>query len=301
MDPGFDLAIFTRVIDLGSFAAVAEETGLTPSGVSKIVTRLEDRLGVRLLERSTRRLALTQEGETYALRSRDILAALEAAEAEVTAGRKRPKGLLRVNTGSAFGKHWLAKLLPKFQALYPEISLEVSITDRRVDILADQIDVAIRVGPLEDSPLVANRLGEVRRIIVASPSYLARCGTPRKASDLMSHNCLVLTGFRRLAQWPMYEDGKRILLPVKGTVSCDNAELLLDLAIAGLGIVRLGDFLGEEALAKGKLVPLLDECHDADATPITALVPSSRQRLPRVRAFTDFLQNSIAPRSLMRL
>ena len=171
--------------------------------------------------------------------------------------------------------------------------VEVCITDRRVDLIADQIDIAIRVGPLDDTSLVACRLGEVRRIIVASPSYLKRCGTPRKARDLSSHNCLALTGFTRLAEWPMYEEGNRILLPVKGSIRCDNAELLLDLAIAGVGIVRLGDFLGEDALATGKLVSLLDDCHDTDATPITALMPPGRQRLPRVRAFIDFLQNSI--------
>src|SRR3954447_5681378 len=147
--------MFVRVVDLGSFAAVAEETNLTPSGISKIVTRLEIRLGVRLLQRSTRRLVLTQEGETYALRCRDILAALEAADAEVTAGRGDPKGLIRINTGSAFGKHRLARLLPRFHALYPDISIDVSITDRRIDVIADQIDVAIRVGPLEDSSLLA--------------------------------------------------------------------------------------------------------------------------------------------------
>jgi DNA-binding transcriptional LysR family regulator len=297
VNPALELSIFLRVIDLGSFAAVAEETSLTPSGISKIVTRLEDRLGVRLLQRSTRRLVLTQEGETYALRCRDILAALEAAEAEVTAGRGHPKGLIRINTGSAFGKHRLARVLPKFHALYPDISIEISITDRRIDVIADQVDIAIRVGPLENTSLLASRLGEVRRIIVASPAYLKRCGTPRKARDLLSHNCLALTGFTRLAEWPMYEDSNRILLPVKGSIRCDNAELLLDLAIAGVGIIRLGDFLGEEALAQGKLVSLLDDCHDADPTPITALVPPNRQRLPRIRAFLDFLRDNALHRS----
>jgi len=288
-----DIAVFVRVVDLGSFAAVAEEAGLTATGVSKAVTRLESRLGVKLLSRSTRRLALTHEGETFLARGREILAASEAAEAEVSAGSRVPRGLLRVNTGTAFAKHRLARLLPTFQASHPGITVELSVTDRRVDPIADQIDVTIRVGPLGDSALVAARLGEVRRIIVASPAYLERHGTPRRAADLLNHNCLLLTGFARLAKWPMVEDGKRVLLPVTGSISCDSADLLLDFAIAGVGIVRLGDFLGLEALADGRLVPLLADCHDESPSPINALMPPGRQTLPRVRAFVDFLRESM--------
>jgi len=285
-----DIAAFVRVVDLGTFAAVADELGLTASGVSKAVTRLEARIGVKLLHRSTRRLVLTQEGEIYLLRAREILAAIEAAEAEVTAGRGQPRGLIRVNTGTAFAKHRLSRILPDFRARYPEVTVELSVTDRRIDPFADQIDVTIRVGPVEDSLLVAQRIGEVRRIIAASPAYLARHGTPHRPSDLMNHNCLLLTGFSRLAQWPMFEDGKRILLPVRGSISCDSADLLLDLALAGTGIVRLGDFLGQEAIDDGRLVPLLADCHDDDPSPITALILPGRQNIPRVRAFLDALK-----------
>ncbi len=294
MKPAHDIAIFVRVVDLGSFAAVAEEAGLTPSGVSKVVSRLEDHLGVKLLQRSTRRLVLTQEGELYVRRSRDILAALESAEAEVTAVRGLPRGLIRVNTGSAFGKYRLVRLLPEFQRLYPDVSVDLSITDHRVDVIADQIDVAIRVGPLGDSGLMARRLGEVRRVIVASPSYLDRHGTPQSPRDLLSHNCLQLKGFSRLAKWPLYEGGKRVLLPVTGSITCDSAELLLELAIAGVGIIRLGDFLGSDALADGRLVPLLADCHDDDPSAITALMPPNRQNVPRVRAFVDFVRQGMA-------
>jgi DNA-binding transcriptional LysR family regulator len=293
MHPAGELATFLRVVDLGSFVAAAAETGITASGLSRIVTRLENRLGVKLLHRTTRRLVLTQEGETYAARARDILSAIEAAEAEVTAERGRPHGLVRVNTGTAFAKHRLAALLPGFLAAYPEISVDLSVIDRRIDPIADQVDVTIRVGPLDASPLVAVRIGEVRRVIVASPAYLAKWGVPRRPSDLLAHNCLVMTGFSRLAQWPMFEDGRLVMVPVKGSVTCDSASLLLDLALAGTGIVRLGDFLGEEALADGRLVPLLADCHDEDPMPITALVLPGRQNIPRVRAFIDAMKAGI--------
>jgi DNA-binding transcriptional LysR family regulator len=300
MTAAHDIAIFIRVVDLGSFAAVAKEKGLTPSAISKIVSRLEDRLGVKLLQRTTRRLVLSQEGETYSMRGRDILAAIEAAEAEVAAGRGQPRGHIRINTGTAFAKHRLAGILPEFLRRYPDITVELSVNDRRIDVVADQIDVAIRVGPLGDTSLVAFRLGEVRRIIAASPSYLRRHGKPRQAQDLISHNCLLLRGFSRLAQWPMYVNGERILIPVKGSMTSDSAEVLLELAIAGVGIIRFGDFLGQPALSAGRLIPLLESCHDDDPTPLTALLPPGRQNIPRIRAFVQFLQGKLAKHETVR-
>lgn len=293
MDPASDIAIFVRVVDRGSFAAAAQEVGLTASGLSRALTRLEHRLGVRLLHRTTRKLVLTQEGELYLRRARDILAAVEAAEAEVAATRGRPRGLIRVDTGTAFARHRLARLLPEFQRLHPEVAIELSVGDRRIDPVASQVDVTIRVGALADSALVSRRLGEVRRIIVASPDYLARHGTPAQPAELLRHNCLLLTGFARQANWPFLVDGRRLLLPVRGSISCDSADVLLDLALAGCGVIRLGDFLGEAALAEGRLVALLDDCHDPEPAPITALVLPGRQDIPRVRAFLDFLKQRL--------
>ncbi|MGP1256302.1 MAG: LysR family transcriptional regulator [Kiloniellales bacterium] len=290
MKPGYEISVFLDVVERGSFAAVAETMGLTPPGVSKIVSRLEDHLGVKLLQRSTRRLALTPEGEIYAARAREIVGALTAAEAEVTAGRNRPRGTLRVNTGSAFAKLRLARWLPEFVARYPEITVDLSVTDRRVDLAAEGIDLAIRVGPLSDSSLVGRRLGEVRRVIAASPDYLVRQGTPRRPQDLLQHNCLLLSGFARLAKWPFLVKGRRVALPVGGSLTSDNAECLYELALGGAGIVRLGDFLGEEALADGRLLPLFETSHDPEPRPITILTPPALQRLPRIRAFMDFLQ-----------
>jgi DNA-binding transcriptional LysR family regulator len=285
-----DIGCFVRTVDLGSFAAVGIEIGLTPSGVSRIVTRLEDRLGVKLIHRTTRRLALTPEGETFLAHARGILSAVEVAQAAVASTHGRARGHVRLNSGTAFAKHRLARLLPDFIAQYPDITIDLSVGDQRIDPISERVDVTIRVGPLADSELIAVRLGEVRRVIAASPRYLAVHGTPRKPADLLQHNCLLLSGFSRLSQWPLFENGKRVLIAAKGNVTSDSAELLLDLALAGMGILRLGDFLGETALAQGQLVPLLADCHDDDPQPITALLLPDRQSIPRVRAVVDFLK-----------
>jgi DNA-binding transcriptional LysR family regulator len=291
--PTSDIAFFARTVDLGTFAAVGAEAGLTASGVSRIVTRLESRLGAKLLQRTTRKLVLTQEGETFLAHARNILGAVEAAEAAVASAHGCPRGHLRLNTGTAFAKYKLARLLPEFSERYPEITIDLSVSDRRIDPIADQIDVTMRVGPLADSELIAMRLGEVRRVIAASPLYLARHGKPARAADLQQHNCLLLSGFSHLAQWPMFEGGSRIMMTPKGNITSDSAEVLLDLALAGTGIVRLGDFLGAEALAKGQLVSLLSDCHDDDPQPITALILPGRQTLPRVRSLLDFLKSRL--------
>lgn len=284
-----EIATFIRVVERGGFAAAAEGSSLTPSGVSRSVTRLEDRLGVRLLQRTTRRLSLTPEGETMLARGREILAAIEAAEAEVTAARGKPRGLLRVNTSTAFARHRLVPLLPAFRARYPEVMLEVSVNDRRVDVLAEHFDVVIRTGAMGDSPLIARKLDESRRIICASPDYLARRGTPEVPEDLDRHHCLLLHGVARLAEWPFRRDGRIVSRPIVPAMTCDTAELLRDMVLAGLGIVRLAGFMLERELAEGRLVPLLTEHHAPELVPITALMPPGRQHLPRVRAFVDFV------------
>jgi DNA-binding transcriptional LysR family regulator len=180
-------------------------------------------------------------------------------------------------------------LLPDFFAQYPT-SRSASVSDQRIDPISEMVDVTIRVGPLADSELIAVRLGEVRRVIAASPHYLAANGTPQKPADLLRHNCLLLSGLSRLSQWPLFENSKRVLIAAKGNVTSDSAELLLDLALAGTGILRLGDFLGESALTQGQLIPLLADCHDDDPQPITALLLPDRQSIPRVRALVDFLK-----------
>src|SRR3954469_19376900 len=198
-----EMNAFVRVAERGSFAAAAEDLSLTPSALSKLVTRIEDRLGVRLLTRPTRKLALTAEGELFVARSREILASIEAAEAEVTAASEQPRGHLRVSVGTAIAKQILGPTLPAFLARYPDISVELNVSDRQIDLVAEQIDVAIRSGALGDSSLVARKIGEATRMICASPIYLERRGSPRVPADLLQHNCLTLPG-AAWAQWPFH-------------------------------------------------------------------------------------------------
>lgn len=286
-----EIAAFVRVHETGSFAAAAQDGGHTASGLSRMVSRLEDALGVRLMHRSTRRLALTPEGERFLDHAHSVLATLETAQAELSKAKGETSGTLRVNCGSAFAHHRLAPMLPTFLAGHPKVRVEIAVSDRRVDVLDERADVAIRVGRLEDSDLHAVPLGTVRRIIAASPEYLKRRGTPQTSQELEYHDCLLLAGFPHQARWPMVEDGQRAAVAVSGPVVSDTAETLLRLAESGAGIVRLGDFLGAEAMASGRLVPLLTDVHDDDPSPITALIPPGRMALPRVRAFVSFLKD----------
>lgn len=290
-----EMAVFVRVVEIGSFAGAAEALALSPSAVSKIVSRIEDRLKVRLLTRTTRRLALTGEGEIYLEHARAILGAIEAVESTLSKARGQPSGLLRVNTGTAIGKHVLAPRLPGFLAAYPEIRLELSVTDRQIDPVAENVDLVLRTGPLADSSLHAMRLGQGRRYICASPAYLSRHGYPQTPADLAGRNCLV-TPMSHLAQWPFHDPGGITRLQVRGDLVSDSADLLLDLALAGHGIVRLGNALVDEALAQGRLVALLEDCHADEPFPIWALMPPGRFRLHRMQVFLDFLKALFSPR-----
>jgi DNA-binding transcriptional LysR family regulator len=279
---------FVRVAERGSFAAAAEDLSLTPSALSKLVTRIEDRLGVRLLTRTTRKLALTAEGELFVARSREILASIEAAEAEVTAASERPRGHLRVSVGTAIAKQILGPTLPNFLDRYPEITVELHVSDRQADLVAEQIDVAIRSGALGDSTLVARKIAEAKRVICASPAYLRKHGSPQVPADLLQHNCLTLPG-PAWSRWPFHTHEGINRLEVSGSFTSDNADMLLDVAVAGLGIARLADFMIGRAVQRGDLVPLLVDSHVPDPFPMHALTVPGRHRAPRIRAFIDFV------------
>ncbi len=285
-----DMAAFLRIVDRGGFAAAARGQALTASALSKLVRRLEERLGLRLLTRTTRRIALTPEGEVYAARARDVLALIEAAETEVTAGRGRPRGHLRVNTSSAFARQRLIPVLPEFRARYPEITLDLEVTDRHVDIIASGVDVALRTGQMDDSSLVARKVASDRRVICAAPSYLARRGVPLLPQDLLRHDCIVLHGLSRLTLWPFRgDDGAVVPLAVRGPITTDSAEALRDLALAGLGIIRAAGYLVAGPIREGLLVPLLEAAHASEEVPVWAVTPPGRHRMPRVQAFIDYV------------
>ena len=284
-----DMLAFVRAVELGGFSVAAREMGLTPSAISKLVTRLEDRLGVRLLNRTTRRLALTPEGEAYFHRSQRILADIDEAENEVASFRAQPKGLLRINVGTAFGMHQLAPALPEFLARYPEMQVELTLSDRVVDLIEEGADLGIRLGNLVDSSLIARRICEVERVVCAAPAYLKKNGTPKKPEDLLAHNCLSMAFSPGLRRWPFEtRDGIRHV-EVAGNVSASSADALLQLALLGLGVIRLSDVIVGAALRSGKLVPLLEGVHHREPLPLHAVYPQGRHRSPRVAAMVDFL------------
>jgi DNA-binding transcriptional LysR family regulator len=290
MDATSDLRVFVRVMDRGSFSAAAKDLSLTPSAVSKLVSRLEDRLGVRLLERSTRRLALTPEGETFLSRARRIVADIEEAEAEVASARGAPRGRLRINSGTAFGLHQLAPALADFLSRYPEIDIDLSITDRLVDLIEEQADIAVRSGHLPDGPFIQRKIADLQRVICAAPAYLQRRGTPQAAADLKQHDCIVVAG-SQLSRWPFKARGGGVdVVEVRPRVSTDDAEAALRLAIEGAGIIRLSDVIVGDALRDGELVALLTDIHHVEPFPLAAIYPAGRQRLPRVAVFIEFLR-----------
>jgi DNA-binding transcriptional LysR family regulator len=287
MEAKTEMRVFARVVERGSFSAAADDLGITPSAVSKLIARLEERLAVRLLHRTTRRLALTPEGETYHLRARDILAAIEDAETEVSQ-TGAPRGRLRVSSVVPFVLHYLAPALPDFLARYPNIDVEIAATDRIVDLLADNADIGIRTGPVDDPSLVVRRIGHVERRIFAAPAYLARHGTPRSPDQLADHVCIRISpapGHR----WHFHVGGQPQAFEIPHRIVVDSSEAALQLAVAGVGIVRLADIVVGHAVRAGQLVQVLADHCVVEPVQLSAVYPLGRQRMPKVRAFIDFL------------
>jgi DNA-binding transcriptional LysR family regulator len=284
-----EMAIFQRVAERGSFAGAAQDVGLSSSAVAKLIARLEQRLGVRLINRTTRHLALTAEGEVYLDRVREILGAIDAAESEITSARTSPRGHLRVHTLPVIAAHHLAPALPDFLARHPHITLDFMVTNRIVDLVGENVDVSLRMGPLEDSGLVSRKIVDLCRIVCASPSYLARHGRPAEPADLVRHACLTLSRNPGSANWPFRINGKLTRIDVKGPVSADSADMLLQLAIGGAGILRLSEHVVARSIHEGLLQPLLQDAQDPETYALFALLPPGRHQGPKVRAFIDFL------------
>ncbi len=292
-DRARSLALFAAVVEKGSFSAAGRMLGLTPSAVARAIDRVEARLGVRLLLRSTRALTLTVEGQAYLLAARRILADLDDAEQQI-ADQGAPRGRLRISAALSHGRLCVVPLLGEFARAYPHILIDVALTDTLVDIAAGQADVAIRFGPLADSRLTARKLGESRRVIVAAPDYLARRGTPRTPEALHHHNCLNFNFRRAEPIWPFRRDGRDVTLSVEGGIVANNGETLGQLAAAGAGITRVGRFSVAAEIADGRLVPLLEEYNPGDVELIHAVFVGGATIPARVRAFVDFLVERLA-------
>lgn len=279
-----NIVSFVRAADLQGFAAAGRALGISASAVGKNVARLEQQLGVRLFHRSTRHVRLTEEGTLFHQRCRRILDDLEDAQAMLQSAVAMPRGRLRVSL-PVIGYRFLLPMLPAFRARYPEIELELDFSDRMVDVVEEGFDIVIRSGALEDSPLVARRLGPFRFLLVAAPAYLAARGTPQQPADLAQHACLRY----QFATSGKIEDWKLQGLPERlpTALVCNNMEAMRGAAIAGMGIAWMPDFLAHDALARGDLVQVL-ATQPREQGQFSALWPSSRQLSPKVRAFVDF-------------
>ena len=288
VDRAREMEVFAAVAQSGSFSAAGRMLDLTPSAVSRTIDRIEARLGVRLMLRTTRVLTLTAEGQTYLAAARRILADLDDAE-RVISDQGAPRGRVRVSASLAHGRQRVVPLLGEFARLYPHILIDFNLTDVVVDVAAGQADVAIRFGPLADSPLTARRLGETGRTIVASPDYLARRGAPQVPEDLHDHDCLNFNFRRAEPVWPFRRDGRDYALTVRGPIEANNGETLTQLALAGVGVTRVGNFSVADAIETGRLVPLLEAFNPGDREPIHAVFVGGANMPARVRVFVDFL------------
>lgn len=289
-----EMEVFARVVEQGGFSAAARATLMTPSAVSKLVARLERRLGVRLLVRSTRKLQLTPEGTTFYEQCARILQEINAAEQEAAAGAA-PRGRLRVNSSVHFAQEHLMPLLPAFLEQHPEVSVDVAATDKVVDLLEERADVAIRVGPLRDSRLLAKKIGESGNMVVASPAYAARHGLPRTPEELTWHNRLGFCFTRLVQGWPFRDGhGGIVSVPAEGNALVSDGVAMHRLALAGLGLARLAEFQVRADVKAGRLLPVMEDLNPGDPAPIHALYVGQGGQIPaRVRAFLDFLSEHV--------
>lgn len=299
IDHASEMAAFVRVVEARGFSAAAGGLGLSPSAVSKLVTRLETRLGVRLLQRTTRALHLTAEGEAFYAAARRIVSDIETLEDQVLGQRDTPHGLLRVTTSLAFSTHQLAPVILEFMARHPAVQLELLPTDRVIDMVEEGVDIAIRIGRLADTSFMARKIGEDKRLICAAPSYLARHGTPRRPEELARHNCIVSRERPYLNRWQFRMDGPEGVgvreIEVAGRVAISEGEMQMQLALQGIGIVRLTRLTMAQAIRDGALVPLLGEFSADEPVPIHAVYPHRRHLAPKVPAFVNFLIEKFTP------
>ena len=295
MDTLGDMTAFVRVVEARTFTAAAQRLGWSKSVVSRRLAELEERLGARLLNRSTRRLSLTEAGRAYYDRCVRILADIEETEASVASLHAEPRGQLSINAPMSFGMLHLPSAIAEFMASYPEVGVDLVLNDRFVDLIDEGYDLALRIGTLADSALYARKLAACRRVLAASPDYLARHGEPRHPGDLAHHECLVYSMNSNADIWRLTgPDGQQINARIAGRLSANNGDVLRDVAVAGGGIVLSPTLLICGQLADGSLVPVLTSYGPSDI-PLHAVYPHNRHLSAKVRAFVDFLAARFAP------
>ena len=282
------MGVFLKVVQLGSFSAAASQLGMSKSTVSKHVSVLEERLGMRLLNRTTRRLSLTEGGQIYRDRIEAVLDAVEDADHAVTHLNEAPRGLLRINAPMSFGLRHLGPLLPAFLESYPEVEIDIALNDRRVDLVDEGFDLAVRIGDLEDSSLIARKLARCRMVCVASPAYLARRPAPQSPDDLAGHDCLRYNYSRNPGEWLFRRDGNAVRVRIDGRLCANNGDIIREALLGGLGVAFQPSFLVADAIDDGRLRVLLDDWQTPEIA-VHAVYPESRHVSPKLRVFIDYL------------
>lgn len=293
MDSLTDIAVFVQVVESGSFTVAAERLDISKSVVSKYVTRLEEQLGARLLNRTTRRLSLTEVGRVFYERSRAGLADIKEAKDEVSRLQSEPRGTLRINAPMSFGILHIAPALPEFLKLYPDVTVDMNLEDKKVNVIGGGFDISVRISELPDSSLVARRLAPCRHTIVATPAYLERYGTPRKPEDLLDHNIITYRYQESSLEWHFKApDNKLTHVSVSGSMKMNNSLAIREALLGGAGITRTPTFVIGRDIQEGRLVKLFRDYEIFEMT-IFLVYPQKRYLSPKVRAFIDFMAKRI--------
>lgn len=288
-----ELRAFVAIAHHGSFASAARTLGRDTSVLSRRINALERRLGTRLLARSTRAVTLTEAGEHYYRRVQTVLEELEAANREVSDLAVTPRGVLRVTMPLSFGRRWIVPLLPDFMAKYPDVRVDARFSDRYVDLISEGFDLAVRIGQLDNSGQVSRRIGTYRTMLLASPDYLSRRGTPRQPEELVRHDCLSFAGNYTWPRWPLTKDGKRCFIETNGSFISDSADILVDAAAAGLGIILAPDWHVFDHLRRGELIEILPGWSAANDGPVSIVMPPSRIIPAKSRAFIEMVSEQL--------
>lgn len=288
------MQVFVESVNQGGFSAAGRQLSLSPSAVSKLITRLENRLGVRLFNRTTRLVNLTEAGQAFYKRCVEILEEVENAETSITGFGHVPKGILRINSTPGFFKHQLLPIMFEFQRLYPQLIVDFQLTGQPIDLINDGVDLAIRLGVLKDTSLVARKLGESNRIVCASPLYLKNNGIPSTPTALLKHNCLRLSTSDVFNQWKFSYDEKEEEIATKGNFITDNVDALYEYTLMGGGIARLSSFMIGEDIKAGRLVPILKN-YTIEKQQIHAVFPHRKYLPAKVRVLLDYLINKFTP------
>jgi DNA-binding transcriptional LysR family regulator len=288
MDKLDAMNVLTKVVSSGSFAEAARRLGVTRSAISKAITQLEQELGVRLLDRTTRRVTPTEAGLAYYERCLAILAQISETEAQVSRLHDEPKGVLKVNGPMSFGTLYLGSAIADFMDRYRDLKVELTLSDRMIDPLEEGVDVTVRIGAMVDSSLIARRISTARVLLVASPEYLARNGMPKTPADLVGHKCLHYGHSTTVPRWQLTDNGTSITVPVAACLSSNNGDTLRDAALKGIGIARQPSFIVGSDIAAGRLVVVLPDFPPQDVT-IHALYAPNRFLAAKSRVFIDFL------------